>query len=192
MTRFLLPILLLFSLSACDYNAEPLPNHIAADYEIAFPIADTTVAIIDFFQLSSAPSSHVIIPKGTAVSITISYPFYLADFASNNYAVYWIEPKAIIGNHFPEIVQINLSCYINSLSDSQYILANRLNLPAGENTLFTDDHISNTDFPIAEANKLYIIVELYAKEDTSIQELLEAELKINFGLKAALRINHAT
>lgn len=191
MARFLLPLLLLFSLSACDYNADSLPKYIVADYEVAFPIADTTLSISDFFQYSSLPPFEIPIPKGATVGITLEYPFYLAELSSKDYIVHWIEPKAIIGNHFPKAIDVNLSCYISSLTANQYVLANSVNLSAGETTLFADKRINNKDFPITEANKLYIIIDLLVKEDTSVQELMDAQLKVRFGLKAALQINHA-
>lgn len=190
MARFLLLLPLLFSLSSCEYKADLLPDYIVADYEIAFPIADTTFAISDFFQSSSIPSLQIEIPKGTMLGITIDYPFYLSDLSDKDYKIYWIEPKAIIGNQFPEIINVTLSCYISSLTQQRYTLADNQQLTTGENTLFTSKRIETSEFPIEQANKLYIIIQLTAKENSSIQELLESELKVNFGLKAALQINH--
>ena len=191
MTRFLLPLLLLASLSACDYKPESFPNHISADYEIAFPIADTIFAIDNFFQFSSLPPVEIGLPKGTVVNIVLDYPFYLADLSENSYEIFWIGPKAFIDNQFPQLVDIRLSCYIIFLNMQQYVLADDKQLPLGESVLFTDKHINNSEYPLAQANKLYIILELETKGNTSVQQLMESELNVSFGLKVGLRIHHS-
>ncbi len=191
MARFLIPLLLLFSLSACDYDAEPLPDKITADYELAIPIADTTFTIIDFFQSSNIPPSQINLPSGSSIHIVVDYPFYLANFTENNYKIHWVKPKAIIDNQFPSIVDISLSCYISTLNHQQYSLANNHLLAAKENTLFTDIHIGASGFPIAEANRLYVVIGLKTTKDTSVQELLDNMLKVSFGLRIGLQINRA-
>ena len=191
MARFLIPLLLIFSLSACEYKAESLPDYLVADYEVAFPIADTTLSIADFFQTSSIPPSQIDLPSGSTVYVTLDFPFYLADFSENDYEIYWIEPKAIIDNQFPSTVDVSLSCYISALNMQQYSLASNQPLAIGENTLFTGTRIKADEFPIAQANKLYIIIGLKTKEDTSVQKLMENKLEIGFGLIVGLRINRA-
>lgn len=116
MKKKLFLLLCMFSLVSC-YKADPLPERLKTEYELAIPIIDTIVSVGDFIDIdtSSIPPNLLSIPAGTPIHLgEMKFPFYLGDFA-NTQIVEWIEPKFLLHvgatKATGEILSANLQLY---------------------------------------------------------------------------------
>jgi hypothetical protein len=105
------------------YTPEPLPKVIENEYELAFPLIDTALEVMNFpyFSISSALPDNMLLPAGTVIeSETQNFPFYIGDWTEKGQSVEWVELNLTLSYYRMNKGAITINIYTQNGTNKEY------------------------------------------------------------------------
>lgn len=205
---FLFVGLVLFA--ACDYSPESLSSRFSTDYELALPIINDTLKPYDDFQVAFdfypifpyAPSlgdlgDNTVIPAGTTIELVQdqNFPFFLADFTTDQQQLKWIEPRFIINDNLPSGTTVFLDCYVYDQygAENFFFINQGYSFLSGKTNIIPEGapkRIDNADLnEIARSETVYLRVRMVFSQDFRVGDLKNAKLYVQLAMRAKMSVN---
>jgi hypothetical protein len=183
----------ILTLTSC-YEFDSLPDKMKANYSLAIPIVDTTVAMGDFADIKSyyALLEGVEIPEGRPINMgEQAYPFYIGDYSPSQ-EIEWVEPHLIIDTtDLPAGTKVNIRIYTKDESEEKvyFWLSPEYSITLANTPIKVPEapqQITNIE-QFRSARTVYLDTSITYPAAVSGAEIVNHKVHIKFAIKFAIK-----